>query len=374
MRSIPTWKIIREIRRLKSQVEALFSVFYEPALRTKQRVRRLAPQYQIDGLIAGKPKVAVFLIYQPNGIANSTFKTCQHLVDSGYSPLVVVNGHICAADIDRLRTWSWKVFLRENIGYDFGGYQDAIWLLNHHEHHTDQLVILNDSVWFPALTASNILQSMESSASDLTGALQLEAYRAEYTNGGSKPPFFGSFFIHIKGTALRHGAFSSFWSNYKATSNKYVTIRRGERGFSRALIEAGISHAYMYSRRMFDAWIMSSSNGDLVETLSDLVSMNPQHQKRRQDLIDSQSPSIGWRNSTIALALEMTEKQNILSSAPITSLKQFGVPYIKKSADPHNLLALGLIARRHREGIIELDQSVYTEMTALLAKHGLTDN
>jgi hypothetical protein len=212
---------------------------------------------------------------------------------------------------------------------------------------------------------------MEARSSDLTGALQLEAYRAKHGEAGSKPPFFGSFFIHVKGAAYQHTAFQAFWHNYKATSNKHVTIRRGERWFSRSMIDAGITHDYIFSRRLFDAWVLGLDNAALSNVLADLVSMNSSHHAERLRLIQAEEKNSAWQKQAVHLVYAMTEKQNILSSAPIACLNHFRVPYIKKSADPHNLQALSLIVQRYREGAIKIDETVYEEICQVLAKHGI---
>jgi Rhamnan synthesis protein F len=373
MLTLPLWKLSRELKRLRSQVYAIAEFFYEPLLRSKQYKRRTHSQFQTNGLVDASPKVAIFLVFQPTGIVQTTLNTCKHLLDNHYAPLLVINGAISDHDLNQLRPLSWKIIRRENYGYDFGGYQDAVWVLQKTQPFVENLLILNDSIWFPAQEGSAILQEMESRTSDFTGALQLEAYRSNQGDVGSKPPFFGSFFIHIKGSAYLHPVFKDFWRNYKATSNKYMTIRRGERSFSRTLMDAGLSHDYIFSRRMFDAWLVELSPEELLDVLKDLVSMEEVHDTDRTLLLQSPPSDPAWRQKAINLAHRMTEKQNILSSAPIASLKHFNVPYIKKSADPHNLRALALIAQHHRDGSLNLNSTVYLEICQLLAKHQMND-
>ncbi len=366
---MPFWKISRELNRLKAQISALAGYFYEPLLRAKQHRRRLEPRFQMPGLCQPSSKVAIFLIFQPEGISESTFFTCKYLLENDYAPLLVVNGDISDDDASRLQPLSWKIIRRENYGYDFGGYQDAIWLLQQTRQVPDQLLILNDSIWFPVQSGPSILKEMEARRSDFTGALQLEAYRSKDGATGTKQPFFGSFFIHFKLTAYRHASFDHFWQTYKATSNKYMTIRRGERRFSRAMIDAGISHSYIYSRRMFDSWIAQLTTEALARVLTELVSMDAAHDAIRLQLLQATEKCSSWRLKAIDIIHLMTEKQNILSSAPIASLVDFHVPYIKKSADPHNLRALALIARYHRKGVLHLNEIVYDEICQVLIRH-----
>jgi Rhamnan synthesis protein F len=367
---IPKWKLIRELKRVRSQLRALIDFFYDPFLRRVQYARRLKRGFSLLGTQPLTSNIAILLVYQPQGIAKSTISTCRHLIDNGYAVVLVLNSRVSAEDLNRLRAVSWTILQRKNFGYDFGGYQDAIWYLQHHAVRLDALLILNDSIWFPVLDGVNVLASMGSHCSDFIGALQLEAYRKEQSREGTKPPFFGSFFMHLKSSAIQHPRFVEFWREYKATSNKYITIRRGERHFSRCLMDAGISHSYVYSRRMFDAWIEQVHAGELANILTDLVSMDVSHDVERQRLLQATAyDDEAWSNNAIKLIFKMTEKQNILSSAPIAAASHFQIPYIKKSADPHNLQALRLVAQRHHEGRVQINQEVYEEICELLDRH-----
>jgi Rhamnan synthesis protein F len=370
MAQFQAWKIKRELLRLKSQCQSLIDHFYDPSKRRQQYERRKQNNFVSDGLVSQSRKVAIFLIYQPEGIAASTLSTCRYLIQNDYSPLVVINGNVRSQDVENLKYLSWKIIRRENFGYDFGGYQDAIWFLENSMQSVEALVILNDSIWLPIVTDSTILKDMESKSSAFTGALQLEGSRKDQAASKAKAPFFGSFFLHLKPTAYRHHCFVDFWHDYQATSNKYVTIRRGERRFSRSLMDAGISHAYLFNRDLFDSWIAQLSNLELATVLTDLVTLDNDLDNAKQALT-KQAPESDklWQQQAISLIQAMTEKQNILSCAPIACLTHFKIPYIKKSTDPHNLLALELIMQRHQDGALDLDKVVYSEICAVVARH-----
>lgn len=370
MAQLPAWKIKRELLRLKSQCQSLLDYFYDPTKRRQQHERRKQNNFISNGFANQSQKIAIFLIYQPHGIALSTLATCRYLIQNGYAPLVVINGDVSTHDVENLKNLSWKIIQRENFGYDFGGYQDAIWFLENNGQSVETLVILNDSIWLPVVKDSSILKDMESKPSAFTGALQLEGSRKDQAALRAKAPFFGSFFLHLKSAAYQHSSFVDFWHNYQATSNKYVTIRRGERQFSRCLIDAGISHAYLFNRDLFDSWIAQLSNLELFSVLTDLVTLDIELQTARQALLKQVSESDWvWHEQAMSLIHTMTEKQNILSCAPIACLTHFKIPYIKKSADPHNILALELIIQRHQAGVLNLDEVVYSEICAVLSRH-----
>lgn len=350
--SLLTWKLERELNRIRQQLKGIPEFFTEPLRRQRHDAQRGAMLQADHGEIAQGSKVALLLVYQPAGISDATVWTCQHLVHKGYAPLIISNAPLSSEDRTRLSPWIWRMAERPNFGYDFGGYRDGIWLLKQWKSDPDVLVILNDSIWFPLHGNETLIDRMEDSAADFVGALQLDPLRQIENLPPKKRPFFGSFFLMVKRGALRHEAFIRFWDRYRITSNKYKTIRRGERGFSHALMDAGLQCEAMYTRSALDRYIGSLSNLKLKELLEDLVTIDERIEAGIAQSIASFADTDDWRGSALALALEATEKQNVLATAPITSLTVFEVPYLKKSRDWNNLKALTLIRDRMRSNRI----------------------
>lgn len=317
------------------------------------------------GQIQARNKVALLLIYQPAGLAESIVWTCEHLVQRGYAPLVVSNTPLSPDDLERLRPVIWRAVERPNFGYDFGGYRDGIWLLDQWQVRPEVLLVLNDSIWFPLYPDEDLLHRMEHSPADFVGALQLDPLRKQEGVPSRKRPFFGSFFLMFKRTACEHPAFRRFWADYRNTSNKYKTIRRGERGLSHALMDAGLSCEAMYTRQALDRYWASLDPASLREALSRLVTIDDQLQVRQAALLTSPESNDQWCKAAVQLALAITEKQNVLATAPYASLTTFGTPYLKKARDWNNLEALlcirawiqaGQLPSPHPAVLREIDQ------------------
>jgi hypothetical protein len=367
MRLPALWKIQRELRRVRSQLMALVELTYLPWLRFQHSKRRLDANFCQSGQASSSSKIAIFLVYQPQGLQASTIHTLQYLIDCGYAPLTVINGSLPKPDLDKIKAQSWRIITRKNFGYDFGGYQDGIWYLTHHQIQMKCLLILNDSIWFPVLPASKLLDFCENHSAQYTGAMELQSRRNSHRfKSGRK--FFGSFFLHLKSDALRHPVFQQFWLSYKATSNKYMTIKRGEKDLSFALLDAGISNAAFFSRQHIDDWLRFSSSDELAAALRYLVSMDSTYELMRTQLLNTTSRDANWLTQIRQLAFAITHKQNILSSAPLLSLTNMQVPFIKKSTDPHNLKALRLLSQQAHAGRIDLDRTVLAEIDAVLMR------
>lgn len=337
------YKFKREINRIIQQLKALIEFFYEPILRWRYDKHRPHKLIVLDGEITSHTnKIALFLIFQPNGVAPSIFHTCKHLVSRGYLPLVVSNSPLKSDDSDNLKRNAWKILIRPNFGYDFGGYRDGIWFLNTLNLSPEFLIIINDSIWFPIFDGDQTINKMEEAPADFIGALQIDQSRS-VKNRRFKPPFMGSFFWLLKKQALCNPAFQSFWSQYKITSNKYKTIRRGERLFSKVMSDNQIQSHAMYSRDMLDQLILNMTPAALLDTLKNLCAVEDRLILRQQQCINSFQDDSSWKTDAVNLIFDLTDKQNILSSAPIAAIQHFAVSYIKKSGDYSNLLALAKI-------------------------------
>jgi hypothetical protein len=350
--AIFTWKIRREINRIRQQLKALPEFFIEPWQRKRHDVERKTMLQAISGQIPLYPKIALLLIYQPEGISNSTLWTCQHLVSKGYSPLVISNAPINQADLECILPWTWRLANRNNFGYDFGGYRDGIWLLSQWGIDPEILIIMNDSIWFPLNKEETLINRMEACTSQFVGALQLDPLRETSNLPRKKRPFYGSFFLLVQRGAWAHPAFQTFWANYRITSNKYKTIRRGERGLSHAMMDAGLRCEATYTRNTLDNYFKRLNTAELRRVLGDLVTIDERLEMHQKDCLNHFAYTSTWRQQAVELALKMTKKQNILATAPITSMTVFEVPYLKKSRDLGNLKALAKIKKNIDEGCL----------------------
>jgi lipopolysaccharide biosynthesis protein len=151
---IPLWKIQREVMRIGAQIKNLptaivdlYELTQEPKLRRAHFAKLHERIALTDGQAPETDRVAILLIYQPAGLAESTIILCQDLINNGFSPFVVTNSPLSDTDSTKLEAWCWKLMTRPNFGYDFGGYQDALFALRKIKTDLDYLIVMNDSVW-----------------------------------------------------------------------------------------------------------------------------------------------------------------------------------------------------------------------------------
>jgi hypothetical protein len=320
---IPGWKIRRELGRLGQQLRGLGERLTDPAAQRRLDRAVAAGLPRIDGALPCAPKVALYLIYQPGGIAASTLETCHWLAANGYAPLVVSNAPIRAADRDRLAAAVWRAVERPNFGYDFGGYRDGLTSLAQWGVAPEELVILNDSVWLPVLPDTDLMARLAAEPAEVAGTILR-------TRGSER--FLESYLYRLRRPVLEHPGFADFWAGLRLTSNKYHVIRRGERGFSAAMRAAGLRVAGVYDSAALAGRIAQQDDAFLRTTLRHAAYIDAPLAAARDRLLAGTGP--GWRAAALAHVTEVLEKRLGYSTFPHAMARLTGYPLLKKSAEP----------------------------------------
>lgn len=325
---IPLWKIRRELETARQQLQAIPERLIGPA-----RQRRLDSQFPngfrvFNGAASPSPKVAIFLVYQPRGMSASVVASCRHLSERGYSVVLVANSPVSLPDEQMLSRWVWRFVERPNFGYDFGGYRDGIRLLWHWSVSPACLIVLNDSVWFPLHQNETMLTSMEASSAGFLGALRhVDVPETDTEHAG----IFLSYFFLIKRSVLTSDVFLNYWNNYVSTSNKYLTVRRGERGFSRTMFAAGVPSEGLYSRDRFLEAVGHQPAAFLRQTLVYGAYTDPALEQARDALLRADATSERWHVQAIDHIRAVVNKRNFHSSFCFASILLLGVPLLKKN-------------------------------------------
>lgn len=325
---IPAWKIQREWKSLQMQLDAVVDRIVGPARQRRRDATFPSALRAFNGSVSLHEKVAIFLVYQPNGVAASVRQTCEHLSQRGYSVLLMSNTPLGISDRDGLSHLVWRFVERENFGYDFGGYRDGIQLLQHWGIVPEQTLVLNDSIWFPVRPDETLTSQMEASSAGFIGAFRFvdpPAHDAEHAG------IFLSYLLCFKKSVWLSDAFRDYWRDYICSSNKMLTVKRGERGLSRALFATGLSSEGIYSRdRLLDA-IARQPNAFLRCTLEYAAYTDAPLQKARDDLLLNFSDEQSWRTRALNHIEEAAVRRNPLSVFCYAAMQLLGVPFLKKN-------------------------------------------
>ena len=325
---IPEWKIKRELIRLKVQMSGLLGWFPERLQQFFYDKKRVDLIKVSSGEHLVTKKIAIFVIYQPQSVAKSILKTCEHLNSHGYAIVVVSNGNLSDTDRNAIQKKCHLLAERSNFGYDFGGYRDGVWLLDQHKIEPDQVLFLNDSVWFPIAQNSSLLQDMDQTQADYVGVQVFGDIHAS----GKKRGIFGSYCFLLRKSLYYSPTVIEFWRNYKLTSNKEMTLRLGERALSRLLLQLANTSIGLYSTDRFMATLHGLTHDDLQKALEEAVIFNPNLVQCRETLL-SQIGSTSFCQDVCNLLYENAKSKNYIGSSPIVSIKNMEFPMIKKNSE-----------------------------------------
>lgn len=281
-----------------------------------------------DGALPLGSKAAIYLIFPKSGLLKSHVVALQYMIENGYSPIVVSNLPLSPSDLDQLRPVTYRTLQRENFGYDFGGYREAILVFQDQIKTLDHLALFNDSVWFPVQNTRNWLRDAEAANKDLMGAIshvdvgsnelrQDLALLSNQSRGSSvaqqkivnpqswmdefsnllidykAPPklvlglrnflrtrrignggnFFHycSFALLLKRTMLRDPQFYKFWQELQISDKWVQTIIRGEIGFTQWAIKRQFSHGCTIDAATISQTISKIDTAKLEYYLSKIV-------------------------------------------------------------------------------------------------------
>jgi len=319
----PVWKIRREFERLGQQLQGMGELLSDPAKQRKLDRAVSVGLPLIDGKLPVSDKVALVLMYQPSGVQDSTLATCSWLAADGYAPFVVSNAPILPQDRARLSEVVWRAVERPNFGYDFGGYRDGLTCLSQWGVAPEELLILNDSNWFPVLPATDLLARLSAHPAEIVGTI--------LRSRGSEA-FLESYFYRLDWRALMHPGFAAFWADLRLTSNKYHVIRRGERGFSAAMQAAGLQVAGIYDSAALAGQIAEQDDAFLHLTLKYAAYVDGPLLVERNRLLEGGGHD--WRSEVLTHIDRVLDNRLGYSSFPYAMVRLTGYPMLKKSLEP----------------------------------------
>ena len=292
--------------------------------RDHDRLRPLLVQRQ-DGGQSPRPRIAAFLIFQSGQLPQSLLETCDVLAKQGYAVLVVSNGRLKPNARAALVPRVWRVLERPNLGYDFGGYREAVMHLWDEGLDPEELLVLNDSVWMIQSVFPDFLARMSSLDADVTGSVLRSKKGMQWVE---------SYFFQFRRSALRSPVFRQFWRDYRLIDSKYGVIRQGERGISVALAAGGLRIASLGGNAEFLDRMRLASDDELRLALKYAAPLAGSEGLRRKELV-SEPPSPDWRKRVIDhIGLVLDGSRVWSSQFPVAGERVMGYPFIKKSSEP----------------------------------------
>jgi Rhamnan synthesis protein F len=339
---IPGWKVKREILRFRQQIAWYWEILHARR-RTHQHDRdrpRLVQRH--EGAQQPGSRIAALLIFQPGEMPGSILEECDLLTGLGYSVLVVSNGPLQQQARATLVPHVWRVLERPNLGYDFGGYREAVMHLWDEKVDPDELLILNDSVWIVASVFSAFLERLAAMQAEVTGSVLRSKKGKRWIE---------SYFFRFDRKALTHPAFRAFWKDYRLVDSKFGVIRQGERDFTVALSSAGLTVAALGDNPDFIAALEKVSDEELRLALTYAATVKGGRAEDRARLL-SPTPEPHWRTRVLAhVGLILSQGQVWNAAFPVAGQRVMGFPLIKKGREPLHVEWRSQLLRAVQDGV-----------------------
>jgi hypothetical protein len=304
--------------------------------------------------------VAVFVLFQPKGIAASTIMTLEHLAQEAWSVLVISNARLTSADRARLAAHSAHVIERPNLGYDFGAYREGWRWLHGHGHRLDRLILMNDSTWFPLRRQDDTLRRMEATDADLAGQI-FKTVVSRHPNDHLE-----SHLLMFGSRALAHPEIKKFWTSYLMTNSRDITINMGEMGISQKVLSTDLKLIGLLDRESLLTILGRLDEDALRSVVSHIVVDDDQNRQRRADWCFAAANGLPWRQDFLQwVDKELSDSHYHLLSATFIdpALRFGGMGFMKKSNDRRFQLARMLILREIDAGRIPpFDPVVMSEL------------
>jgi len=342
MKKLPLWKLKRELKRALRQIVSLPELTWEYLVLRPLYDRKFARMKVVyDGLKPITGEIAIYLVYAPTGLLNSHRDFLSLLAVDGITPVVVSNLPLSTGDRDQLLAQSAMVIERPNIGYDFGGYRDAILQLAPDLHKLERLYILNDSVWMVDAPQSWFEQARTAEC-DYVGATShygLKRFNAnefkelswEYTP--TDPNFhYASYALAIGPNILQDPEFIEYWRKLRLSNDKKRTVRRGEVGLTRWVRDHGYSHCATCDVGGFDQEIAALDDMTLDLVARNLVILEDlQLIGFLDEVLQSDPKTSEGRRVRIQIILMAVVRQAMGYAMPYFTLHYRDFQFVKKS-------------------------------------------
>lgn len=364
----PRWKVHRELMRLKRQAKNLRYRITDPINREIWDARRPLRLKPVDGAVPLRDDVAIFLVYQPNRCPESLFTSLQYLVDEGFSPLVVSNLPLSERDLERVKSLAWKIVERPNLGYDFGGYRDGVWLLDQLEVAPKSLLFVNDTIWFPVSPSADIfgrLRGLDAPYLGLTDAYNFDYGGKNHADKG-RPGLIHvtSFFFWIKKPMLSSEAFRNWWPSYPLDSRKRYVVRHGEVGFFTAMKEAGFTYDALIKKEDLLAHVDGLDRDGLIALLGQLSIVLSMY----KDELDAVNTAIAdgsvTREQLHHLIWDVVRVVNPSDLMAYEGIRRMNFPFLKKTILKNKRVRDHFLARNAEEPL-DIDPQIIAEMAEL---------
>tara|TARA_B100001057_G_C22830084_1_gene943051 strand:+ start:1035 stop:2180 length:1146 start_codon:yes stop_codon:yes gene_type:complete len=296
---------------------------------------------EYSGSLSLGKKVIIYLLFLENGLSKSHLRTLKYFIKEKYSPIIVSNKPLSAEDKDRLLKKCWTLIERKNFGYDAGGHRDAILFLSGKISSLDNLILLNDSTWFPITRDDSYLNFIKNSNLDFIGAtshygferLKLPSNREDLKKtinfNYNKNFHYASYALSFSNKILKNEGFLNFWRTLKLSGTKNIAVRRWEIGITQFVINnKNFSHGSFINSKKIAHILKNFSRDTLIKISKESIIEHKALKKFKEKFLtnlDSLS-----KDEIINFIIILVSRQIIVFSLIKFLIEELNFPFLKK--------------------------------------------
>ena len=189
-------------------------------------------------------RISVYVYWDRAGkLRNYALYAIANLKEVSDSVLVVINGCLLNEDRVKLEKMGVIPYVRENKGYDFGAYRDAILRICEADKY-DEILIMNSSVYGPLFPLSEVIGEMQSRHLDFWGITQ-------WYKGNPWPDHLQSYFLFFNRRVVKSLEFKNFFKDLPEILTRSEAIEKGETRLTLFFKKAGFKYGSYISPEFF---------------------------------------------------------------------------------------------------------------------------
>ncbi len=322
------WKVKRELKRLTMQTVIPFDFLTMRLRRWHYDATNKGEKNHSYGKQPLKNNIAIVLLFQPKGVKSSIFETLKHFIEKGFTPIVVSNTLLGEKDKEKLLAYSYLVLERPNFGYDFGGYRDGILYLLERELHPENLILTNDSIWFPVQKNCDFIDTVLQQKADLFGIVMSDRPEAPHRN------HLQPYFYNFKRPLVSDKCFHKFWQNLYFSSNKFLVVRKCEMVLTEYFSQNGFSVGWLLDFQNLKDALKLLSRTELKTVATYQVEVDRKNSEEVSHFLKSELDKPDWKTRVEALIERKQMGKYILIAHPSLLLDKLSLPILKRDQQP----------------------------------------
>lgn len=215
-------------------------------------------------------RIAFYLFWEKDGVVDRYVPYCLEKLREHVEHIVVIsNGPLSEAGRGELRGVADEVWERENVGFDVGGYKDALTRFGFDRlAEYDELILLNYTFFGPTYPFSEMFDQTDRWDLDFWGISDhAEASPHHFATGGVLPHHIQSHWLAVRNTLLRSSEFRDYWEKLPTITSYEQSINEHEARFTHHFEKRGYRWDVVY--RAADYHSLNPILDDVVELTAD---------------------------------------------------------------------------------------------------------